>query len=541
MTVPVSMPNSGLTVTELFRYGEKVFADSVVHCYDPDRASSYTFGDFGHRVRRLASAIDDLTSGRGATVATLCWNSEAHLAAYFAVPAMGRVLHTLNMRLHPDHLVYMMTQAEDEVVIVESDLCGLLAEVLPRVPSVKYVIVSGHTDVEFSGVVPLEYEGVLAGHEPVSEFPEVSEGEAASLCFTTGTTGSPKGVAYSHRSIFIHALTISGGNVFAFASNDSLLPMVPMFHANAWGWIHAGWMGGADLVLAGRFLQPESIAGMMAAYRPTCAAAVPTIWTSLVRWADVNEIDLSSLRLAVAGGSPLGSALVEQMLSAHGLLLTQGWGMTETSPLVAYLGAPDDVRNPGEVSRVLQAGRLLPGIQLRLVDEQGAVLPWDDSSVGEIHLRGATIAERYSPVDWPDRFGDGWLRTGDLGSVSPNGIVDLKDRVKDGVKSGGEWISTIELEDAIASHPSVLDVAVIGVPDDKWVERPLAILKMRAGGSARDVREFLNGRVAKWWIPEQWVIMDELPRTSVGKYDKASMRSLIESEELKPEDVRSTG
>ncbi|MGQ4601265.1 long-chain-fatty-acid--CoA ligase [Nocardia sp. R6R-6] len=537
-----TMQDTELLVSDLFEHGCSVHPDAVVAHYQGHRTTTETFAELGERTRRLAGALSDLGVSTDDVVATLCWNTPTHLAAYFAVPSMGAVLHTLNLRLSDDQLIYIINHAADRIIIVSGDLTKQLAQILPECPTIRDIIVVGEPaePIDAAPVRMHDYETLLAAATPLAAWPQLSESSAAVLCYTTGTTGTPKGVAYSHRSIYLHTLTISTGSAFAFSDDDRVLPIVPMFHANAWGWPYAAWINGADLIMTDRFLQAEHLARIISEQQPTAAAAVPTLWSALDAYGIENNADYSSLRLAVSGGSPLSPALTESFAAHHGVGLTQGWGMTETSPLLTFSRPPARSENPLDLVYRTRTGRIVPGVRARVVDEEGVELEWDGASAGEVELRGATIAGTYfkaDPETLPDKFRDGWLRTGDLGVIHPSGWIELKDRLKDGIKSGGEWISTVELENAVATHPAVAEAVVVGVPDPRWEERPLVCVQLRDGAAAtpEELREHLVGRVAKWSLPERWSFVDGIPKTSVGKLDKKRVRAQYDAAEL---DVR---
>jgi len=527
------MQHHPLRITDLFEHGCRVHAGSTVTDYLDGELVSRTFSEVAAESRRLAGALADLGVARGDVVGTLCWNTSHHVAAYFAIPGMGAVLHTLNLRLHTSQLSYIARDGEDRAIIVDADLLPLLLEFLDEVPSVRDVIVVGEADLgelKQGGVRFHPYASLIERAQPLAAWAEIEEGEPAVLCYTTGTTGDPKGVAYSHRSTYLHTLMISSGSAYGFTDADTALPVVPMFHANAWGWVHAAWTAGSNLVMSGRFLQAPHLATMIERTRPTMLAAVPTIWSSLSEHAHSQGTDLSCLRVAVSGGSPLAPALARQLRDQNDLQLTQGWGMTETSPLLTFSRPPAGSPAEEEIAWTTRTGRLIPGVSARIVDEEGVVQPWDGESQGEVEVSGNTITGAYLGDSDPAKFRDGWLRTGDLGVIHPGGWVQLKDRLKDGIKSGGEWISTVELENAIAEHPGVAEVAVIGVPDPRWEERPHAFVVANPGAavSSEVLSEFLDGRVAKWWIPERWTFAATIPRTSVGKLDKNSLRHSVE-------------
>jgi fatty-acyl-CoA synthase len=521
-----TMQHHALRIADLFEHGERMHPDATVTDYDDGTLIQRTFADIADETRRLAGALARIGVGRGDVVATLCWNTSHHIAAYFAVPGMGAVLHTLNLRLHSSQLAFIARHAEDRVVIVDADLLPLLQEFLDQVPSVRDVVVVGDAPLRTGRVRYHSYAALVDAAVPATSWAAVDEDQPAVLCYTTGTTGEPKGVAYSHRSTYLHTLMVSTGSVYGFSDSDTVLPVVPMFHANAWGWVHASWLAGSKLVMSGRFLQAPHLAAMIVRMRPTMLAAVPTIWSQLGQHAHAAGTDLGCLRVAVAGGSPLSPALARQIRDDNGVLLTQGWGMTETSPLLTFSRPPADSLVADTIEWTTRSGRLVPGVRARIVDGDGVVQPWDGVSQGEVEVSGNTITGSYVGDADPSKFRDGWLRTGDLGVIHPGGWVQLKDRLKDGIKSGGEWISSVELENAIAEHPGVAEVAVIGVPDPKWEERPHAFVVVRDGAEATagELAEFLIGRVAKWWIPERWSFTAAIPRTSVGKPDKNGLR-----------------
>ncbi|MEW2395637.1 long-chain-fatty-acid--CoA ligase [Streptomyces sp. NPDC046862] len=533
-----TMQEAELLVSGIFRHGAAVHADSRVHHYRGDTTASTAFSELAERTERLAAALAGLGIGRDDVVATLAWNTPAHLAAYFAVPGVGAVLHTLNLRLHDDQLVYIAGHAADKAVIVDADLAPQLQRIIDRLPTVRHVIVVGEARLEAPEWVTVhDYETLLDAAPSGFDWPELPERSAAVLCYTTGTTGAPKGVAYSHRSIYLHTLQISTGSAYAMSDADRVLPIVPMFHANAWGWPYAAWLAGSDLIMIDRFLQPAHLARAICELKATAAAAVPTLWSGLDEYGVGAGTDFSSLRLAVAGGSPLSAALADSFHAHHGVRLTQGWGMTETSPLLTFSRPPHGTPDDQATRWTTRSGRLVPGVRARVVDELGAELPWDGKTVGEIELSGPTVAGSYfraTTEEQADKFRDGRLRSGDLGVIHPGGWVELKDRLKDGIKSGGEWISTVELENALAGHPAVAEAAVVGVPDPRWEERPLACVTLRDGAAAtpEELRAFLTGRVARWWLPERWAFVESIPRTSVGKLDKNRIRRSYADQEL---------
>jgi fatty-acyl-CoA synthase len=487
------------------------------------------------RADLLASALARLGIRPGDRVGTFMWNSQEHLEAYFAVPSMGAVLHTLNIRLFPEQLTYVINHAEDRVVIVDDSLVPLLAKVAADLQTIEHFIVVGDGDATPLGEV-LRYDELLAGESPGFDWPEIDERSAAAMCYTSGTTGNPKGVAYSHRSSFLHSLAVTTPGAMGLTDRDRVVAIVPMFHANAWGLPYAAFFSGASLLMPGRFLQAEPLTTMIREEQATFSGAVPTIWADILRYGEANDIDLSSVRMVICGGSAVPRSLMERFEDRYGMRIVQGWGMTETSPLAAVGHAPAgvDIGSAEEMGWRAKTGRIMGGIELRIVDDAGDELPWDGDAVGEIEVRGPWVTGAYYGDPSPEKFHDGWLCTGDVGSVDGRGYVQITDRAKDVIKSGGEWISSVELENHLMSHPDVIEASVVGIPDERWDERPLACV-VRAAGSDTDaaaLASFLAGKVAKWQVPEYWAFIDEVPKTSVGKFDKKVLRARHEKGDL---------
>src|SRR6185503_1499658 len=534
-----TMQDRPLTITNIFEHGRRVHADSEIVTFMGDGSRRASYAAVGDRAELLAAALKRFGIKQGDRVGTFAWNNQEHLEAYFAIPCMGAVLHTLNLRLFPEQLVYIINHAEDRVIIVDDSLVPLLARVAKDLKTVERYIVVGDGDASALGDV-LRYEELLAAEKPGFEWPEFDERAAAAMCYTSGTTGNPKGVVYSHRSTFLHSLAQCAGSVFALTEHDRILPIVPMFHANAWGLPYGGWMAGSDFILPSRFLQAEPLCRLIMAERPTFSGAVPTIWNDVLRYSETNPVDLSSLRMVICGGSAVPRSLMERFQQRFGVPIIQAWGMTETSPLAAISRAPKGCNPDEEFHWRSKTGRVNPGVEIRITDGV-EVLPSDGEAVGEIEVRGPWITSSYYGDDTPEKFHDGWLRTGDVGSIDSRGFIQITDRAKDVIKSGGEWISTVELENAIMAHPSVIEAAVIGVPDEKWDERPLACVVLKEGvdANAEQLRAFLAERVAKWWVPERWAFIGEVPKTSVGKFDKKVLRVRREHNELKIVEVGS--
>ena len=530
-----TMMDVPLTVRSLMRYGTSVYGEREVVTATEDGTRRRSYADVGRRAARLAGALRRLGVDGDQRVGTLMWNNAEHLEAYLAVPSMGAVLHTLNLRLDPGQLGYIAQHAEDYVIIVDATLVPLLARILPGISSVRHIVVTATADraaaadtaaLEGEGRSVHAYEELLAAEPDTFDWPELDERSAAAMCYTSGTTGNPKGVVYSHRSTYLHCMGISVGNVFGLSERDRVLPIVPMFHANAWGLAYAAVMAGADLIMPDRFLQAAPLVSLIEAERPTVAGAVPTIWSDVLRHVRANGADLSSLRLVPCGGSTVPHALQEAFESEFGVRILQAWGMTETSPLGSVAHPPAGLADDDAWYYRDSQGRLCCAVEARLVGEGGTMLPRDGEAVGEVEVRGPWITGAYYKDDDPEKFRDGWLRTGDVGSIDPRGYIRLTDRAKDVIKSGGEWISSMELENLLMAHPDVTEAAVIGVTDEKWGERPLAAVVLRPGGSASaaELREFLGEKVPRWQLPERWAFIAEVPKTSVGKFAKTRMR-----------------
>jgi fatty-acyl-CoA synthase len=519
-----TMQDAPLSITEIFRHGAQVYPDSEIITFEGEQARHTSYAKVAERVNRLAGALRTLGIVPGDRVGTLCWNHQEHLEAYFAIPCMGAILHTLNLRLPPSQLAQIINHAEDRVVIVDDSLAPLLASVIDQCPSIEKVIVVGSGEVAGLGE-PLAYETLLAAESPTFDWPAIDERSAASMCYTTGTTGDPKGVAYSHRSVFLHSFAVWG--TFRLDDRGRLLIIVPMFHVNAWGTPYAGWMVGSALLLPGRFLQPQGLCDFIQQERPTFTGGVPTILTAVLNHVQATGRDVSSIKTAVCGGSAVPATLIEAYRDVLGIELWQAWGMTETSPIATIARPPKGTAPEDEMYYRSKTGRVVPGVELRLVDDSGAVVPHDGESVGEIEVRGPWITASYYKAETPEKFHDGWLRTGDVGNIDARNYVQITDRSKDVIKSGGEWISSVELETLLVGHPAVAEAAVVGVPDERWAERPLALVVLKPGATATpdELREFLAPKVARWWLPERWTFVDELPKTSVGKLDKKLIRS----------------
>ena len=523
-----TMQDAPLLVSGILRHGQNVYGDSrVITITGPaGESTAATFTEVAERSERLAKALGRLGVGDSDRVGTFLWNNQAHLEAYLGIPAMGAVLHTLNLRLFPEQLAYVINHAEDQVIIVDASIAPLLARVRDQLTTVKHIIVNGAGDASALGDT-LSYEDLLAAEEPGYDWPTFDERQAAAMCYTSGTTGNPKGVAYSHRSTFLHTFAITSGSSLGINERDSVLSIVPMFHANAWGTPYGCFLTGADMIMPQQFLQAEPLSNIIALHRPTVSAGVPTIWSDLLRYAQSHEVDLSSLRMITAGGAAVPRRLLERFESELGIEMVQGWGMTETSPLCSLALPPRGIPPEEEMDWRAKTGRVVPGVEVRVAAEDGSILPNDGVAIGEFEVRGPWVTGSYYGEPAPERFHDGWLRTGDIGSLDSKGFMQISDRTKDVIKSGGEWISSVELENEVMAHPEVVEAAVIAVPDERWSERPMVAVVLEEGSSATpdELLVFLTERVSRWWLPERWAFIEEVPKTSVGKFDKKVLRS----------------
>jgi fatty-acyl-CoA synthase len=526
-----TMQNYPLTITAILRHAAGVHGARTVTTATGGGYRDCTYRELAQQAAQLANALRRIGVTGDQRVGTFMWNNQEHLAAYLAVPAMGAVLHTLNIRLFREQIVYVANEAEDQVVLVDMSLAKLLAPVLAGLDTVHTAIAVGEGDtapLEESGKTVLRYADVVGGESTEFTWPEIDENSAAAMCYTSGTTGNPKGVVYSHRSSYLHTMAACTTNGIGIGSSDCVLPIVPMFHANAWGLPYAALMAGADLVLPDCHLDARSLVDTIEKLRPTVAGAVPTIWNDVMHYLERDpDHDMSSLRLVVCGGSAVPVSLMRTFEDKHGVQIRQLWGMTETSPMATMAWPPPGT--PDDQHWVLRAtqGQPVCGVETRIVDDHDNVLPNDGNAIGELEVRGPWIAGSYYRGRDKSKFASGWLRTGDVGRIDSRGFITLTDRAKDVIKSGGEWISSVELENCLIAHSDVVEAAVVGVPDERWQERPLAVIVLDEDASitAAELRKFLADKVVRWWLPERWTFVDEIPRTSVGKYDKKTIRS----------------
>ncbi len=527
-----TMMNVPLTITHLLERAARYAPQKEIVSRRPDRSiHRTTWADVHARSGRLAHALARLGVAPGDRVATLAWNHARHLELYLAVPSMGAVLHTLNLRLHPTEIAYIARHAGDKVVVVDETLLPLLAKFIDHVPSVEQVIVMRDTSAPLADKY-LDYEALLAPESRDYPWPALDENAAAMICYTSGTTGNPKGVVYSHRSTVLHTLVACMTDTLGVSESDVVMPVVPMFHANAWGLPFCAAATGAKLVFPGPHLDPASIVDLMAAERTTLAAGVPTIWLGILALLDQDpsRYDLSTVRSMVIGGAAAPPAMIQGFRARHRLEVTHAWGMTETNPLGTVARIKSHMEGSSEEDRLRvrsTQGYAAVFVETRHVDDAGKLLPWDGATMGELEVRGPWVASGYIGGEGPEKFtADGWFKTGDVVTIDAEGYVRITDRAKDVVKSGGEWISSVALENALMSHPAVLEAAVFAAKHPKWDERPIAAVVLKASHTA--TREELVAHLAplfpKFWLPDDVVFVAQIPRTSTGKFLKSKLR-----------------
>jgi acyl-CoA synthetase (AMP-forming)/AMP-acid ligase II len=536
-----TMQEIPLLVTRIMEYGTTVYGTQEVVTWSADGPRRSSYAQVGADCRRLANALRRLGVDGDQRVGSFMWNNEEHLELYLAVPSMGAVLHTINIRLFPQQMIYVVNHAQDHVVVVDNSLAAPFAKLLPHLGTVRHVVVNGPVpdDVRAAlgatGLPVHDYRTLLDAEPDTFDWPALDENSAVGMCYTSGTTGNPKGVAYSHRSTYLHAMSLALPGCFDVHPGDRLLAVVPMFHANAWGVPYGALLAGASLIMPDRWLQADPLVQMIESERVTGAGAVPTIWADVLRRLDEGPaVDVSTVRNVVVGGSACPPAMMRAFEERHGIHVRHAWGMTETSPLGSVAAPPPGLGAEESWAYRETQGRVAAGVQARLVGPDDSPVPWDGESVGELEVRGPWVTGAYYLDDDPEKFHDGWLRTGDVGSLTADGFLRLTDRAKDVIKSGGEWISSVELENHLMAHPKVKEASVVGVPDERWGERPLATIVVKDGETAdvAELREFLRARVAGWQVPERWAFIAEVPKTSVGKFDKKVLRARYAQGEL---------
>lgn len=527
------MMNVPLTVPMMLEHAEKYFSKKVVVSRTAQGIHRLTYREIGQRTRRLAHALEKLGVKKGDRVGTLAWNHHRHLEAYFAIPSIGAVLHTINIRLSPQQIAYIINHAEDQVLLVDLDILPLVEAIAPHLSTVKaFVVMSDDSSVPTSSLQPLySYEALLAESDPAYSFTMIEdENQPAGMCYTSATTGNPKGVVYTHRSIVLHAMALGLADSTAVSERDTVLVVVPMFHVNAWGLPFASVWFGSTQVLPGPYFTPKLLAELIEAEKVTITGGVPTIWLGLLRELEEKKYDISSLRGVLCGGSAAPLAMVRAFEAKHKVPFYHAYGMTETSPLVSFarLKSYQDMDQEKRFEALTRQGYMVQGTEMKVVGANGEVR-WDGQEMGELLLRGPWIAsEYYRDERSGDTFRDGWLHTGDVVTVDEEGAIKIVDRTKDLIKSGGEWISSVDLENAIMAHEAVFEACVVGIPHEKWDERPLACVVLKESFKGQDLKEellqFLQPQFAKWWLPDDIVFLDEIPKSGVGKFLKRQLR-----------------
>jgi fatty-acyl-CoA synthase len=527
-----------LTIPSMLRRTESMFGHKEIVSRRPDRTIERSnYAQALSRARLLASGLEKLGVGRGDRVGTLCWNHLRHLEAYFGVPSSGAVLHTLNLRLHIDELAYIAEHAGDRVLIVDHSLAPLAQQLRRRVALEHVIVIRESAEMTLpEGMI--DYEAVVASGDPAYQYPDLPETEAAMMCYTSGTTGRPKGVLYSHRSQCLHTLGVLLSDVSGITERDAVLAVVPMFHANAWGLPFSAAVSGARQVMPGQHLDAPSLVDLFERERVTMSAGVPTIWLGILQYLDANPTrhDLTPLRHMLVGGAAVPEPLIRAFQDRHGLSIQQGWGMTETSPVASVSKVPSEIENATsdvQFAYRAKAGLPLPFVEIRARRDDGALAPWDGETMGELEVRGPwVVGSYYNSPGSEDRFtSDGWFRTGDIVTIDSRGCITIQDRAKDLVKSGGEWISSVALEGALLSHPDVAEAVVIALPHEKWDERPVAVIVARQGRTPtlESVRAHLAPDFAKWWLPDDVILVESIPRSGTGKYLKNALRDRFRS------------
>ncbi len=532
-----TMMDEPLTIHQILWRIERLFPSKEVVTQraegEPRRA---TYGDVARRATELAAALSRFGIQPGDRVATFAWNTQTHLECYFAIPCMAAVLHTINVRLFDDQLDYIINHAEDRVIFCDRSVLPVLERIADRIPRVELVVLMNEGP-EPAGALPnvVDYEEFLLSGDQSFAWPALDERSAAAMCYTSGTTGNPKGVVYSHRSTMIHTLAQGLPNGMGISERDRVMYAVPMFHVNAWGMPFAAALNGAAQVMCDRFLDPEHVFNLLESERVTLAAGVPTIWIGMLNLMQRTGRRLPHLRAIVSGGAAVPPYLISGY-ARMGIELIHAWGMTELSPLGTITRLKEGMEALSEDEQLAvraKQGLPAPTVLCRIVDiGTGAELPWDGVAFGELQVRGPWVTSTYfHDPDAAEKFMDGWLRTGDVATIDPEGYVQIVDRTKDVVKSGGEWISSVDLENKLMAHPSVLEAAVIGLPHPVWQERPCAAVVLkperRADTTAEELRIYLADLVAKWWLPDEIVFVEEIPKTSVGKFAKTRLRDQL--------------
>jgi fatty-acyl-CoA synthase len=526
------MMNYPLTLTSILKRAKDLFADGEIVTREPGGVHRYTYGEFYERVLRLMGALKAAGVKPGDRVATFAWNRYQHLELYFAVPCLGAVLHTLNIRLSTDQLTYLVNHAEDQMIFVDESLADQLVPLQEHCKGVERFVVMREGGSDTFGLRgETEYEDFLASGTPLTELPELDENTACAICYTSGTTGNPKGALYSHRGLYLHTMAIGMADVMGLSQQDSALVFVPMFHVNAWGLPFAGVMFGGKLVFPGKNPQAADVVELIRGEEVTFAAGVPTIWMMVDQYLQEHGGDLGVMQRVACGGSAVPAALMRAFDERYGVPIVQLWGMTELSPLGTVSRLKRSMRDASAEEKYaarLKAGIPVPGIEMRIEGPDGEILPNDGESVGELVVRGPWVISNYFKMEGSGKSftPDGWFKTGDVAALDADGYMRIADRVKDLIKSGGEWISSVDMENALMAHPAVAEAAVVARPDPKWDERPLLIVVRKEGQEVtrEELLRFYEGKVAKWWIPDDVIFVNELPHTATGKLLKTKLR-----------------
>lgn len=537
------MDNYPLTLTSILKRTGQYYGKKQISTKIGPNMHRYTYKDFYARTNRLANALTKLGVQPGDRVATFAWNTYRHLELYFGVPCMGAVLHTLNLRLPPEQIIYIVNHAEDKVIVVDASLLPLLEKLAEHLKTVEHYVVMTDGPLQTSLPNAISYEELLASVSPEYAWPDLDENSACAMCYTSGTTGNPKGVLYSHRAMYLHALTACMKDGLGLSEQDIVMPVVPMFHAMAWGLAYSATMVGATQVFPGPHMQPADLAGLIQSEKITMTAGVPTLWLGLLNLLEKGEYDISTLRAMPVGGSAAPRSMIEAYQKKFGVTILHAWGMTETSPLgsIAWIKSyMEDWADDDKFAKRSKQGMAVPGVEMRGIDENGKEIPWDGKTMGELQVRGPwVISDYYKDERAKDAFMDGWFRTGDVVTIDDEGYMQIVDRTKDLVKSGGEWISTVDLENTLMSHPQVMEAAVIAVAHSKWQERPLAVVVTREDADQekveKELTDLLEQHFAKWQLPDAIEFVREIPKTSVGKFDKKVIRDQFKDYKLPTE------
>jgi fatty-acyl-CoA synthase len=540
----VMMMNVPFRVTSMLEHAERYFAKKEVTSRTMSGIRKFSYREIGERTRRLSSSLKRLGVQKGERIGTLAWNHHRHLEAYFAIPGVEAVLHTINIRLSPEHIAYIINHADDQILLIDQDILPLVEHIKDHIPNVKaFILMTDDDELPKSQLQPLyHYEKLLETGDPGYEFPQnVDENDPVGMCYTSATTGNPKGVTYTHRSTVLHSMSLGLADCGAVSESDVCMPVVPMFHVNAWGLPYAATWFGSKQVMPGPQFTPQLLAELIEMEQVTVTAGVPTIWMGLLRELDQKSYETSSLRAVLCGGSAAPKGMINAFQEKHKIPFMHAYGMTETSPLVISTRLKTyqtDLDDEAKLDIKAKQGYVVPGVEMKVIGANGEV-KWDGNEMGELLLRSNWIADEYYQDDRTEgTFVDGWLYTGDVVTVDEEGFVKIVDRTKDLIKSGGEWISSVDLENAIMAYPDVFEASVIAVPHPEWQERPLAcvVLKPEAKGklAKEDILQYLKPQFAKWWIPDDIVFMDEIPKTSVGKFLKRTLRDQLKDHYMTP-------